>query len=226
MKEIDINIFYIVCFFSAALGLILVAVFVMYLRLVKRYLSLKDDNDKEKRKVKEVEEQQTIKATEEAKQIIAGAYAKAQELVKVSSVFNDQERTKLQTALTQLANEEIKEYRKVLDEAGKASINAVERLSKDVKDQITPELGNIKKTIENQIKNASEETKIAISSAYTIVEREVDDYKKKMLTEIDKLTLSVVRELSQKVLGKTISTKEQEDMVISALEDAKKQRIL
>jgi polyhydroxyalkanoate synthesis regulator phasin len=226
MKEIDINIFYIVCFFSAALGSILVAVFTMYLRLVKRYLSLKDENDRQKKEVKEAEEQQLTKASEEAKQIIAGAYAKAQELVKVSSVFNDAEKAKLQTALTALVNEEIKEYRKVLDEAGKVSISAVERLSRDVKDQITPELGNIKETIEKQIKNASEETKVAISSAYAIVEKEVDDYKKKMLTEIDKLTLSVVKELSQKVLGKTISTKEQEDMVISALEEAKKQRII
>ena len=226
MGNVDSNLLYLVSFFSAALGLLLVSVFIMYLRLVKRYLALKGESDRLTLASKEKGEQDITHAREEAKKIVEGAYKKAEELISTSQVFNDQERVKIQTLLTSVANEEVKEYKKILNEAGKVSIDSVQKLSDDIKNEVSPELGEIRQAIETQIKNASEETKAAISSAYAIVEKETDDYKKKMFSEIDKLAFSVVKELSRKVLGKAISSKEQEEMLISALEEAKRQRII
>jgi hypothetical protein len=225
MKEIDPNIFYILSFFSASMGLLLVGIFIMYLRIVKRYISLKDESNKFKTEYGEKSNQDIVKAGQEARKILESAQLKAQEMINTSQMFNDEQKAKIADMLSRVSNEEVLEYKKIIDEAGKVSINAVQRLSEDVKSQITPELGKIKETIESEIKSASDETKTAISSAYAIVEKEVGDYKKKMYGEIDKLTFSAVKELSQKVLGKAISTKDQEDLVISALEEAKKQRI-
>ena len=226
MKEIDSNILYILSFFSAAMGLLMVGIFIMYLRMVKKYISLKDDSDKLRKDYGEKSNQDIVKAGEEARKILGNAQLKAQEMINTSQMFNDEQKVKIADMLSRVANEEVREYKKIIDEAGRVSINAVQRLSEDVKSQVIPELGKIRGTIESEIKSASDETKAAISSAYTIVEKEVDDYKKKMYGEIDKLTFSAVKELSQKVLGKAISNKDQEDLVISALEEAKKQKIL
>jgi hypothetical protein len=225
MKEIDPNIFYLLSFFSAAIGLLLVGIFIMYLRMVKRYVSLKDESTKLKTEYGEKSNQDIVEAGEESRKILADAQLKAQQMINTSQIFNDEQKAKIADMLSRVANEEVREYKKIIDETGKVSINTVQRLSEEVKNQITPELGKIKGTIEAEIKSASDETKTAISSAYAIVEKEVDEYKKKMYGEIDKLTFSAVKELSQKVLGKAISSKDQEDLVISALEEAKKQRI-
>ena len=77
------------------------------------------------------------------------------------------------------------------------------------------------------IKNSDKKTGFEWEAALSVLPRvELADYKKEMFAEVDKLVLGVVKELSHKILGKTLTNKEQEDLIIDALKEAKEEHII
>ena len=75
---------------------------------------------------------------------------------------------------------------------------------------------------ENEMKNASKTVNNSLQNLYKGYEAEVSEYKKGILSQIDKLGVDIIKQVSLKVLGKSLSKKEQEDLVIKSLEEAKK----
>ena len=223
---VDTALFYLTSFIAASLGLILIGVIIFYLRLVKKFLLLKESEVNLRKELNEKIEARIAEADQESKKILQSAYDKSKEIISSSQLFDKQEQDKISDMLARVTNEEIRQYSSVLQKVGKVSVDELSGVVADIKKEVTPNLGKIEGMIEAEIKGASSETKRAIQSAYTIVEKELADYKKEMFAEVDKLVLGVVKELSHKILGKTLTNKEQEDLIIDALKEAKEEHII
>src|SRR3990172_9704311 len=223
---VDTALFYLTSFIAASLGLILIGVIIFYLRLVKKFLLLKESEVNLRKELNEKIEARIAEADQESKKILQSAYDKSKEIISSSQLFDKQEQDKISDMLARVTNEEIRQYSSVLQKVGKVSVDELSGVVADIKKEVTPNLGKIEGMIEAEIKGASIETKRAIQSAYTIVEKELADYKKEMFAEVDKLVLGVVKELSHKILGKTLLTREQEDLIIDALKEAKEEHII
>lgn len=226
MQGSNSDLFYIIIFISTALGLLLIGVIILYLRLVKKYVSLKENETKLRLDLEKEKEEKLKEVSMKSQKILEEAYAKAQEIVSLSQVFNDEQKRKLAEALSKVSNEELREYQTVLTEAGKVSIAMLKNLSTDLSSKFTPEIENIKTLVQEEIEKGTKGTREAITNAYASLDKEINDYKKLIFSQIDKIALDLIREISLKVLGKTLSKKEHEELVIKALNEAKKENIL
>jgi F0F1-type ATP synthase membrane subunit b/b' len=219
------ELFYIVAFISAALGLLLIALLISYLKLVRKYAALKDEEGNLKLDISKQTSEKMNQTQEESKKILEDAYKKAGEIVSASEIFTQEEKQKFADLLTKVANEEIQNYQAVLAETGKVSIKTIQSISKDIEGQIIPEVEKIKDSIENEIQKAGDDAKKMVGNTYATLSSEIENYKRTIFGEIDEVFLNVIREMSIKVLGKVINKKEQEELVMKALEEAKKQNI-
>ena len=92
-----------------------------------------------------------------------------------------------------------------------AALSAVaDREIKDFKNALETETINIEKAVGQKI-----------ATRYDEVKQEVEEYKTKQMAGVEQKINQALAEIGQKILGKTINTRDHQDLVIKALEEAK-----
>ena len=208
---------------------------IAYSRLFKKYTSLKQEQlDKEaeiNKKTAEILE----KAESDYTKITSDANQRAREIIaKAKLVKKNTEKSLLQTF-----KELDKEQKKMIK---KTTHDIFKKYHLNIKDENIDNINiqnNISKDIETYSKNRIEEYKNStlretamsqnaleekIEEEYETIENKLKNQKAKKLKEIDNNIHEIIRETAKATLGKIISTKDHKDLIIEALEKAKKER--
>jgi F0F1-type ATP synthase membrane subunit b/b' len=105
----------------------------------------------------------------------------------------------------------------------------IEKIKSEIQERILKE---IEKEIKKLSESISKKTEQIYQSAAQSVNEEViqaqeyiKNYKEKKIKEINKKVYQIINDISKEIIGKSISMREHEDLVIRALEDAKKELI-
>ena len=132
-------------------------------------------------------------------------------------------------------------YEQVIEESYKKAqviIKDAKVFNDDTKQQVLAELGKSIQTITAEIKQETLEevevqkqaTQRLVESDYDQVKVDVERYKKEQFAAIDKQVADkvamLVNQITKEVLGHGIAIKDQEELVIKSLENARKQSIL
>ena len=216
----DQTVLYIIILVAIALVLLLIGVVLAYLRIVKRYLDLKEG------KIEEVDPRIIIKQEQEKSQrILEDAQFQAHQVITKAQAFLATNESVLSKELEITTQDYAKKYEGNLEIVQKNIIKILENIPEDSKKMLLAEISNIKKSLAEEIGKAATEAKAAVTEAYKKAEDEVVIYKNERLRQADESIIFILKQVARKVLAKEISQDEHEKLVLKALEEAKRQGI-
>ncbi len=215
----DSALFYIAVLVASALVLLLVGLVVAYLRLVGKTMELKEEKKKES-SLPTIE-----RAQAEAQKMIEGARVQAQQIINNAQIFSGNQADVLEKEVQNANRVNTAKFGESLQLVQNESIKMLSNIPKDVSTALSSQLVNIRATIQTEIEKASASAKEQVDSAYKRAEVEVQNYKLQRLKQIDDSIISILEEVSRKVLAKQISHDEHEKLVMKALEEAREQHV-
>jgi flagellar biosynthesis/type III secretory pathway protein FliH len=135
----------------------------------------------------------------------------------------------------------LEDQKKILEEASLAISKKFEQQIKEVNDNNIESLKNIYKGIESDVQADYQEYKDAIKKQtfqaesiatekikeeYVKLDAEIKDYKTKMIEKVNEDVYKLLLNISKMVLGKSLDLKDHEELIIDALNKAKKENIV
>ena len=217
---IEQTLLYIIILTAIALIILLIGVVVAYLRMVKKYLDLKEIGT-------EGVDPQTIirQAQEKAQRILDNAQHDARETISKASNYLDINQNLVAKELQRASQIYAKKYEQILLATQDNIIKTIQTIPEDSKKVLLSEISTIRTLLSGQVQKAADEAKSLVTDAYKKAEQEVENYKNVRMREIDESIVMILKEVARKVLAKEISQEEHEKLVLKALEEAKRQNV-
>ena len=165
-------------------------------------------------------------ANETAQQIIDNAAHmdvnyKADVKAKLQSVFDTQKE------LMQASSDDlIKTWQGELEAVRSQDAKVFASIATTIEQQAVKEIDDFKNILLRETLGSQKAIEEKFSESYKEAETELQTYKKDQMASIDKKVTSVLSDVAKQVLGKTIRLDEHEELVLNALEKAKKDAIL
>lgn len=117
----------------------------------------------------------------------------------------------------------LKQYGLALENLEQKNINLFQKVSQDVERDAGAELKNFKEVLEKETFTAQKIVGQKIEEQYKKVEEELVVYRTERLKHIDESIYKILMDVSKMVLSKTLRVEDHEQLVLDALDQAKKQ---
>jgi len=218
----DIQLIYVLIALISALGLLLVTFVFLHLKSLKEIKSLRNDLDNLKKVKDELQNKTFEPVNNQARVIIDQANNKATEIIQSVQGLSESEKQFLNKNFQDMLRANLKDYQLAAGKFTQVYDSFVSSIGSDVKARLDMGLAKVIQDTQVEMKNVILNVNNTFSNLYRGFDTEVAEYKKGILKQIDKLGVDIIKQVSIKVLGKTLSKKEQEDLVIKSLEEAKK----
>lgn len=192
----------------AFLAMIIIAISVAYYRLSKNSHKDREEFLKRQESARMSEDKILMDARKKVEDILSSAQMQAQELLKSSDIFTDQFKDEFRAKLLQTIAKEEQEFT---------------NLYSSIKDQNSKVVSNISAQIEKEISTRLQGFEMTLKQE---LEKTISSYKNTAFTRIDSDVKEVVSLISKRVLRKSVSQDEQTDLVLQALDEAKKNNVL
>lgn len=219
-------LFYGTIILTALMGIVLGWVAISYRKLIEKY-------DKIRTSAQEAEkglEQQRARVLEEAnlqaRQIVSEAQTRSGKLLSEAASFGDQTKQLLAGELQKVQAVELGYYRKALEDTKLQAQASLGGISQDVRQEVVRQIDAVRTSLTGEIQKAQVETRQMLSASYKKMEDEILVYKIERLKRVDEKIFEILKDASAKAIGKSLSLEDHEDVVIKALEDAKKEHVL
>jgi F0F1-type ATP synthase membrane subunit b/b' len=175
-------------------------------------------------------------AHEKAQEIIDQANKHANEILASSKAYEDTSNAALKEKLTQLekdqeavfasASQEMKTaYQDLLSQIQEQDMNALKSMTKDIQEDVLSDFKEFRETLEKQTINSEKVVKEKIDEEYLAIEKELQDYKRQKYQKIDEDIYKILYRVSEMVLSQGISFDTHKQLVLEALETAKKEQV-
>ncbi len=184
-------------FTTLLLGFVLGVIVVSYRKILDRLSQLQQKEAQMKHQVQQ-----------ESDAILQSAHDKAAKLLSDTNGIRE-EQAKLQKNL----------YEQTLGEIKTQTVHLVEEIAGRVKDVVTQDFEASKDTLRKSIFEQYQKD-------YQQIKNDLDAYKKQATVVIDEKTKMVIKDVALKVFGKTLSSTEHSDLIIKALDEAKKRHVI
>lgn len=192
----------------------------------KRYDELFADMDKKGIDLLENARRRSAEIIEEATQ-------KAQEIINQSQSLNIDSRKMIDEALETLIKHQIsyfekasqdflEEYRKELNSLQNRTVEIANNVSKDIEMDTLKEVDDYEKIIQKETIDSQKIVEAKIEEDYAKIQNEVSLYKDQMLKKLDVEIYGILESVSKEAIGKSIPLAQHEQLIIDALEKAKK----
>mgnify|MGYP001565047615 CR=1 FL=1 len=169
--------------------------------------------------------------------ILEEAREKALKIISDANLFDDSTRKLFDQELKRIGEGQVKTleklsydllniYQKELGELKDNNIKMVNIISKDIENSTVAELKDFKEILKKETFESQKIVEDKIEDAYKIAQKEIEDYKLERIKKVEGQIYEIIQNVSKIVLGKTLSLQEHEQLVIDALEKAKKEGTL
>lgn len=172
-------------------------------------------------------------ARKKASEIIEESTQKAQEIINDSQIFNTDTKKKLDDALQTLIKHQIayfektsedflNEYKKELQVIKNTTLQIATTASKDIEEDTKKEVQDFDSILARETFAEQKVVEEKIEDEYSKAQKQVETYKADMIKKVDDGIFKILEGVSKTALGKTIPLNEHEELIIDALEKAKK----
>ena len=215
---VDQITFYIIICVVVALILFLIAVGIIYFRLVDKFLKLKEQNDH----LVKTQKERTDMAQVEVQKIIQMANTKAGEIIIGAQSFKNQQEDKLTKELSKLTQIYVNKYHETLANSQNNISTMLSNIPNDIRGSVVAEIDLFKKSMQGEMVKSKMATDSIVEQAVKGAQVQIENYKQVRMKQLDESIVEVVEQVSKKVLAKEISIDEHEKLVMKALEEAKR----
>lgn len=186
------------------LCLVLGVVLFSYERLIWQMQRLKRDKS-------EAERESRIKAIK----LVREARGKAVEIIGSAQVDAQKWQEVLDEEIEKLVNEQLDDYRERL-----------QYISKDIESDVKTGAQDFRKVLEMETVGAEKVVARRVQDEFVQAEKKVEEYKMEMMAEIQSKAEVILERVVKEVFGKSLKDKDQEQLIIKALEEAKRENAI
>lgn len=175
-------------------------------------------------------------AHEKAQAIIEQANKQAMELMTMSKTFEENSNTELKAKLASLekqqeevfnnASTEMKTaYQDLLVQIQEEDINTLKTMTKDIQEDVLSDFNTFRNNLEKETINSEKVVKEKINEEYLSLQKELEAYKKEQYEKLDNDIYKILYRVSEMVMSQGISFDKHKQLVLQALETAKKEQV-
>ena len=223
-------------FVSGLATLTLAAVFAVmayhYYKILSKYFGLKSERELKEIKEGEIEKlrKQTEAAYEETlgqvRQIISQSSDRAQKIISEAESVPESVKKEVSLAISSAAQRQADQIVKSVSKYDLELQSVLQKLASDINITASGQLNNFKVSLDQTAGQFSNSMKKLYEEEKKRAENELSLYKKERMEKINEVVFGIIQEVSRDVLGKVLTKEEQEELVVKALEEAKRKRII
>lgn len=161
------------------------------------------------------------RAQKRASLLLDEARERALAIIEQAAIVRDDAKEEVRRAMQATSQDLLAKYHGMLDDLKEENINLFKNVSKDIKEGAVHEVGDFQTGLHQETIAAQKLVEEKIRLAWEKAEKEIEAYKQEKLKAIDDSLDRVLQFVTKRLLGKTISLQDHEDLVLKALEEAK-----
>jgi F0F1-type ATP synthase membrane subunit b/b' len=207
------------------LEILAIGVLVAYFSFLKKFQQVDDAYRKLKRETLKHENEVLEAARTQGQKIIAEAQRKAETLVAHAADRSNQYAAQFGQELGKVSKEQIALYQKVLDESRKETSAMMKQVAEETRTLSVKEVENLRQRLVEQAEQSQSALSAAIASAFAKAETQIEAYKQERFTFIEGHAVELVSEIAQAVLPRELTLQQHEDVILAAMDEAKKDRV-
>lgn len=192
--------------------------------------------ESEKTKQRAMQEAASVReqARREAEEIVSEAHGKATEAIKKIDLLGSGMQQDLEKALEAVYKREVErvartadqlvtEYRSLLDEVRKKHVEASEAAMRQMMEGSGLAVHSFQTFLEEQMGGYRQEMQQRMEDSQRAAQKEIEAYKSQAFKKVEDSIYRIIQFVSQRVLGEAISIEQHRKLVITALEEAKRE---
>lgn len=216
----DQSIIYILVLLLVSIILLCIGLLAMYFRLVKRYEELRHGKEAN------IDPETLLsQARLRSQQILEEAHTKSIQILARSEEIVKKDNGIIAQELQKLHENYAKTYKEAIDNTKNVAEKMIQNIPQDVKVSLISAIDGFRLSLAHEVNKAQQLASGAIREAYEKAAQEVNKYKEERMAQVDRSILLIVKEVTEKVLSKSVSLEEHEKLVQKSLEEAKKQKV-
>lgn len=227
-------IFLTIAIFILAVVLLLFIVF--FTRNVHKLQEVEEMNRNLKNQLTEKPIKLLEKAHEQSLEIIEQANKHANDILTNTKAYESTSDTAIkerlenlekdQSAIFAKASDEMKTaYQNMLTQIQEQDINTIKSMTKDIQSDVLADFQEFRDDLEKETINSQKLVKEKVDEEYLTIEKELQDYKKQKYQKLDEDIYKILYRVSEEVLSQVIPIDKHKQLVIEALETAKKEQV-
>ncbi len=131
-----------------------------------------------------------------------------------------------QAAIFTKASEEMKSaYQNMLSQIQEQDINTIRSMTKDIQSDVLADFQEFREDLEKETINSEKLVKEKVDEEYLTIEKELQEYKKQKYKKIDEDIYKILYRISEIVFSQAIPVDKHKQLVLEALETAKKEQV-
>lgn len=163
---------------------------------------------------KQVQSKLVAKSQDQSMDIVNKAQQQALTIIASTNEFVRQSNQNFEKNLGAVSERELEALRQAVEAARQEILEVSKNISKDVSSATQTTFEQLRASYTQQLEKAFESTKA-----------DLEKYKKQKEEEIDKKVLAFIKDISAEVLGKSLTQRQHTQLVIKALEEARKKHV-
>ncbi len=203
------------------------------LGLRRTHKKIADIKDHEEKRWQELE----AKAQKDYQEILETANKKAQEIILEATQIRRDLTTNFQTAVdTVLQNQKevlkntslstSSKYQDQIEDINRENIKLLINVYKDIEMDVESNFQKYKELIQRQTFEAEKMAEDKIKQEYEKLQAQIAESKQKKLQELNEKIYKIIQSVTKEVVGRSIDLSDQENLIIKALDNAKKEGIV
>ena len=220
----------------AVLAVILIFLVRAYAKMVAQMHQAEEANLQLRTQLAEQPIKLLEQAHEQSQQIISQANKQASDILASSKVYEDNSNKELKEKLLELekqqagiftkASDDMKlAYQNMMTQIQEQDINTIKTMTKDIQTDVLADFKEFRDELEKETINSEKVAKEKINEEYLAMEKDLDEYKKSKYQKIDQDIYKILYRVSEMVLNQGISYDKHKELVLEALETAKKEQV-
>ena len=150
---------------------------------------------------------------------------RAVKIIEDANLFSQDTKESFNKQLTSATSDFVKLYGNALNDLKAKNIEIFQNISKNIEISTLSEIKKFKEIIEQETIDSEKMVKQKVEHEYNLTKKSIGDYKEAQIKKIDAEITAIIQRVSEIVLGKAISLTDHEQLIINALEEAKKEGV-
>jgi len=206
---------------SSVLGLSILFLII----LVNRLWTLKRENLKMKDSIGKKTEEILEEASKKANQIIEEAILKAASFEKSAVVEHQWLEMLLKKEIEEVVQKHSSQLEQVLARARLENINLMKNVSENIQKDTEGQISQFKGLVLRSTVDFQKEVDRKVQEAYQLLLDEIAQYRAQRLSQVDENVFEILEDVTEKVLGESLSFSKHEELIFNSLEKAKKEGV-
>jgi F0F1-type ATP synthase membrane subunit b/b' len=214
--------------FALIISLFLISTWVFLLAIYRKLTSKFDvlatqaqDEDFTRRRAQKIIDQ----AHQRSLEIVYKAEKKAQDLLLRVDAFDESAKSDLHQKITQASQQQAQEYLDHLKDLEKQVVSEFHTVSASLQKSVEEEIGQFREQAMKDNARAAGAVQQEVGQEFAVAKKEIDQYRQDAMARIDAMASKVVEQVAREVLGRSLSSADHHQLVMKALEEAKRSHV-